>query len=196
MNAASAKAVTERKNKTEFMTQRQAFLRTESSKLVQAHVFAADKQIDCFKVLDRPVDAGVLKKGGSMFVRFILFAATVALAAAASTQLLAQAGSDRIRGEVPAAQAAQFIGKVATVCGAVAGTRFAENAEGQPTFLFVGANFPQHQFSVRIWGRDRAEFSPAPDTLSGKTVCASGEIRSANGRPEIVVRRQRDLVAR
>ena len=131
-----------------------------------------------------------------MSVRFISFAAIVALAVAASAQLLAQAGSARIRGDIPAAQAAQFIGKEGIVCGPVAGARFAENAEGQPTYLFVGANFPQHQFSVRIWGRDRGEFSPDPGSLSGKTVCASGEIRSANGRPEIVVRRQRDLVVR
>jgi len=106
---------------------------------------------------------------------------------------LAQAGGNRVRGEVPAVQAAEFVGKEATVCGVVDGSRYAENAEGQPTYLFMGGNFPQHKFSARIWGRDRASFDPPPDQLAGKTVCVSGEIRTANGRPEIVVRGARNL---
>ena len=108
----------------------------------------------------------------------------------------AQAGGNRIRGEIPAAQAGEFIGKEGTVCGVVDGTRFAENAEGQPTFLFMGGNFPAHKFSARIWGRDRASFNPPPDQLGGKTVCVTGDIRTANGRPEIVVRGPRNLTVK
>lgn len=106
---------------------------------------------------------------------------------------LAQAGSNRVRGEIPAAEANGFVGKEGTVCGVVDGARFAENTEGQPTFLFMGGNFPGHKFSARIWGRDRGDFDPAPETLTGKTVCVTGEIRTANGRPEIVVRGARNL---
>jgi hypothetical protein len=105
----------------------------------------------------------------------------------------AQAGSNRIRGEIPAAEANGFVGKEGTVCGVVAGTRFAENAEGQPTFLFMGGNFPAHKFSARVWGRDRDSFDPKPEALTGKTVCVTGEIRTSNGRPEIVVRGARNL---
>ena len=110
-----------------------------------------------------------------------------------SPPAVAQAGSNRIRGEIPAVQAGQFIGKEGTVCGVVDGARYAENAEGQPTYLFMAGNFPSHQFSARIWGRDRGDFNPAPETLTGKTVCVTGEIRTANGRPEIVVRGARNL---
>ena len=119
---------------------------------------------------------------------------TIALASlAAASQAVAQAGGNRIRGEIPAVQAGQFVGKQGTVCGTVDGARFAENTEGQPTFLFMGGNFPGHKFSARIWGRDRGEFSTAPETLAGKTVCVTGDIRTANGRPEIVVRGARNL---
>ena len=106
---------------------------------------------------------------------------------------LAQAGSNRVRGEIPAADANGFVGKEGTVCGVVDGARFAENAEGQPTFLFMGGNFPGHKFSARVWGRDRDAFDPKPEALTGKTVCVSGEIRTSNGRPEIVVRGVRNL---
>ena len=129
-----------------------------------------------------------------MSIRSIASCLIVAAVAAAVAPLaVAQAGANRVRGELDAEQAAQFIGKEATVCGVVDGARYSENAEGQPTVLFMGGNFPAHKFSVRIWGRDRAEFDPAPDALVGKTVCVSGEIRSANGRPEIVARAPRDL---
>ena len=113
--------------------------------------------------------------------------------ATSSPPAMAQAGSNRIRGEIPAAEANGFVGKEGTVCGVVDGARYAENAEGQPTFLFMGGTFPSHKFSARIWGRDRADFNPAPDTLTGKTVCVTGEIRTSDGRPEIVVRGARNL---
>jgi hypothetical protein len=107
---------------------------------------------------------------------------------AAPSMLQAQAGSGPVRGKVPAAQAGEFLGRRATVCGSVASARYAENAEGQPTFLFIGAAFPNHPFSVRIWGRDREKFGIDLTSLAGKTVCATGEIGRANNRPEIVVR--------
>jgi hypothetical protein len=124
----------------------------------------------------------------------IALLSTVAIAALAAASVAhAQAGSNRIRGQIPAVEANGFVGKEGTVCGLVDGTRFAENAEGQPTYLFMGGNFPAHKFSARIWGRDRGDFNPAPETLAGKTVCVTGEIRTANGRPEIIVRGARNL---
>ncbi len=128
-----------------------------------------------------------------MTVRPSVVCVSAASAILLSPMLAAQAGGNRVRGEIPAAQAAEFVGKEATVCGAVDGARFAENAEGQPTFLFMGGNFLGHKFSARIWGRDRGNFDPPPDQLVGKTVCVTGEIRTANGRPEIVVRGARNL---
>lgn len=126
---------------------------------------------------------------------FVVCLAALA-AAIPSPELAAQAGANRVRGEVPAVQAKEFIGKEATVCGVVDGTRFAENAEGQPTFLFMAGNFPAHQFSARIWGRDRSSFDPPPDQLVGKLVCVTGDIRTSNGRPEIVVRGPRHLTVK
>lgn len=105
----------------------------------------------------------------------------------------AQAGSGAVRGQVPATQAAEFIGREATVCGPVSSARFAENAEGQPTYLFIGAAFPNHPFSARIWGRDREKVGVDLATLAGKNVCVTGEITRANNRPEIVVRTARSL---
>ena len=126
-------------------------------------------------------------------MRTVLLCTAAVASLAAASLAVAQAGSNRVRGEIPVVQAGQFIGKEGTVCGTVDGARFAENAEGQPTYLFMGGNFPAHKFSARIWGRDRGQFSEAPETLAGRTVCVTGDIRTANGRPEIVVRGARNL---
>ena len=126
-------------------------------------------------------------------MRTVLLCSIAIASLAAATLAGAQAGGNRVRGEIPAVQAGQFIGKEGTVCGTVDGARFAENAEGQPTYLFMGGNFPGHKFSARIWGRDRGGFNPAPETLAGRTVCVTGDIRTANGRHEIVIRGARNL---
>lgn len=121
-----------------------------------------------------------------------LLLGTLATSVLAAGFAHAQAGAV-VRGQVPASQAAEFVGREATVCGEVATARFAENAEGQPTFLFIGGAFPNHPFSARIWGRDRDKFGGDLTALVGKTVCVSGEIGRANNRPEIVVRGARNL---
>ncbi len=123
-------------------------------------------------------------------------ALVVALSAAtlmAATHAAAQASANRLRGQIAPAQAAQFVGKEATVCGPVAGARFAETAEGQPTYLSIGGAFPNHPFAARIWGRDLPALGVDPKSLEGKTVCVTGQIGTANNRPEIVVRGARSL---
>jgi hypothetical protein len=128
--------------------------------------------------------------------RFPLVPAALVALLSVPASALGQAGAGAVRGEIPAAQAGEFVGRTATVCGVVDGTRFAETTEGQPTFLFMAGNFPNHRFSARIWGRDRGDFDPPPEQLAGQTVCVTGEIRTANGRPEIIVRAARNLRVR
>jgi len=112
---------------------------------------------------------------------------------AAATALPAIANAQAVRGQIPAEGAAEFVGREANVCGVVVGARYAENSEGQPTFMYMGADFPRHVFSIRIWGRDRSKWTTPPEQLTGMTVCAEGEIRNANGRPEIVVNNPRQM---
>ena len=88
---------------------------------------------------------------------------------------------------IPADMATRFTGKAGTVCGKVGKARFAENAEGTPTFLYMGGNFPRHTFTARIPGDARAKFKPAPEELEGKDVCVIGTIERDASRAEIVV---------
>ena len=88
---------------------------------------------------------------------------------------------------IPADMATRFTGKAGTVCGKVGKARFAENAEGTPTFLYMGGSFPRHTFTARIPGDARAKFKPAPEELEGKDVCVIGNIERDQSRAEIVV---------
>ena len=87
-------------------------------------------------------------------------------------------------------EAGQYAGEERQVCGPVAGTHFAEDSRGKPTFLNVGEDYPSpKRFVVLIWGDDRHNFPSAPeDYYEGKTICASGEIQEYEGVFEIEIR--------
>ena len=115
---------------------------------------------------------------------------TLSLAVAGAALLMPAAPANsqsQIDNAIPADMAARFTGKAGTVCGKVGKARFAENAEGTPTFLYMGGNFPRHTFTARIPGDARAKFKPAPEELEGKDVCVIGTIERDQSRAEIVV---------
>mgnify|MGYP003583179263 FL=1 len=109
----------------------------------------------------------------------ILILATAMAAAAPLSALAADA--------IPAEQAARFVGKDGMVCGKVEKTRYAQNSEGEPTFLYMGGTFPRHTFSARIPGDQRGKFKPTPEELEGRDICVIGTIQRDASRAEIAV---------
>lgn len=94
---------------------------------------------------------------------------------------------------IPAEQAARHVGKSGMVCGKVERTRHAQNTEGEPTFLYMGGNFPRHTFSARIPGSIRDSFRPSPEELQGRDICVIGSIQRDASRAEIVVSSSSDI---
>jgi len=90
-------------------------------------------------------------------------------------------------------QATRFVGQSGMVCGKVEKTRYAENSEGQPTFLYMGGAFPRHTFSARIPNDQRGKFNPSPEALEGRDVCVLGTIVRDASRAEIAVRSPADI---
>ena len=83
-----------------------------------------------------------------------------------------------------APEAAVHIGEEATICGVVASATFAARSRRQPTFLNLDKPYPNHIFTVVIWGTDRAAFSPPPEVAyRNKRVCVTGFIKEYRGRP-------------
>lgn len=86
-------------------------------------------------------------------------------------------------------EAAKLFGQSKTVCGKVVSPKYAEKSKGQPTFLNLNQPYPNHIFTIVIWGDDRGKFQKPPETLyDGKNVCVSGLIVEHKSIPQIVVK--------
>ncbi|NLW96253.1 hypothetical protein [Luteimonas wenzhouensis] len=89
--------------------------------------------------------------------------------------------------------AVRHAGQTGMVCGKVEKTRYAENSEGQPTFLHMGGMFPRHTFSARIPQELRGRFRPTPEELEGRDVCVIGTIQRDASRAEIAIASPNDV---
>jgi len=90
--------------------------------------------------------------------------------------------------EVPAAEADQYAGRVARVCGRVASAAHIGSVRGAPTFLNFDQAYPNQVFTVVIWGSNRGKFERPPERMyDGRTICVTGEIETYKGRPQIEV---------
>lgn len=85
-----------------------------------------------------------------------------------------------------ASEARTHIGSEATVCGKVMSPRYAPSTRGQPTFLNLDKPYPDQEFTVVIWGSDRAKFGTPEVVYRDKSICVSGKIQEYQGRAEIV----------
>lgn len=80
------------------------------------------------------------------------------------------------------------MGDSVTVCSKVYGTRYLEQSEKQPTFLNIGATYPNSLLTVVIFGESRKSFNNAPEKMyADKNVCIIGRLSEFKGKAEIVV---------
>ena len=97
--------------------------------------------------------------------------------------------SDSSDTSIGAQEAASSVGQRSTVCGEVVDTRYASSSRGQPTFLNFEKSFPNHVFTVVIWGDERPRFTSRPEShYLGENVCATGLIETFDGKPQIIAR--------
>jgi DNA/RNA endonuclease YhcR with UshA esterase domain len=93
------------------------------------------------------------------------------------------------RGATSWQRASSLVGKVATIQGRVAGTRYAASTNGSPTFLNLGVNYPNpNRFTVLIWIENRAAFGRPEVRYRGRTICVRGLVQTYQGVPEIIAR--------
>ncbi len=71
-------------------------------------------------------------------------------------------------------------------CGTVASVYRDVHGGGQPTFVDLGHDYPDQDFTVVIWQRDLYRFDPPPSSWEGKRICVTGRVKTYKGRPEII----------
>lgn len=86
-------------------------------------------------------------------------------------------------GAVEWSKASQYVGKTATFYGKVVDAEYASSSNSSPTFLDLGAAYPDtDRLSIVIWGKNRKNFSSAPESLyKGKTIAVTGEVYKYDG---------------
>ena len=93
----------------------------------------------------------------SRALRALLMAVMVAVASCAGPA-----------GSLTPADARTHVGEHATVCGIVTSAKFASGTRRQPTFLNLDRPYPDHIFTVVIWGSDRAAFGRSPNSCASE----------------------------
>ena len=98
-------------------------------------------------------------------------------------------GSDDTTGKpITAEQANANVGSRKTVCGLVASADYAQSSSGRPTFINLDKPYPNHSFTLVIWGDNRGNFGEPPErTYMNQRICVTGMIESYRNSPQIVV---------
>lgn len=82
-------------------------------------------------------------------------------------------------------QAADHIGQHETVCGSIASEHTAYGSRGIPTFINLDQPYPNQDFTIVVWGDDRATVGQLP---SSGQLCVTGYIKEYRGLPEMELR--------
>jgi hypothetical protein len=125
-----------------------------------------------------------------------VIAITMALSSTAGAQSPSTTAQPSLTcsGAVSWQRAGSLVGRVATIQGHVAGTRYAASSNGSPTFLNLGVNYPNpSRFTVVIWIENRAAFGRPEVRYRGRTMCVRGRVQSYQGVPEIIARSTRQI---
>ena len=117
-------------------------------------------------------------------------AGAVAAANASDAEAVALCGP----GAVLSTRAGQLVGRQATVAVPRVTASYQPNTRGQPTFL-NDAPYPNHVFTAVVWGTDRKQFQPAPESWQGKSLCVTGPVELYQQRPQITINSSSQLRA-
>ena len=98
---------------------------------------------------------------------------------------------------ISAAESVKHMGETITVCDKVYGTKFLESTSSAPTFLNMGAAYPNSPFSVVIFGSNRPNFKEKPELYyDNKKVCVTGTIKEYKGKPEMIISNESEIKIR
>jgi hypothetical protein len=83
----------------------------------------------------------------------------------------------------------QHIGDSVVVCGKAYGGRHLKSAKNSPTFLNIGAKYPDQLLTVVIWGDVRKDFTAKPEEdFANKDICITGKVELYKEKSQIEIR--------
>jgi len=95
------------------------------------------------------------------------------------------------KGQIVPSQAKYYIGEETTVCGTAVSTKFNKNGKANPTYINLDKKFPNHEFTVVIFGKNRMNFSFEPEQyLYGRKICVTGKVEEWKGIPQMIIEQE------
>ena len=86
---------------------------------------------------------------------------------------------------IDAAEAKEYIDRVALVCGMVVDTHYAQTSTGRPTYINFEEAYPNAVFTAVIWEDDRENFPFDASSMLGLDLCVYGKITRYRGKPQM-----------
>ena len=97
------------------------------------------------------------------------------------------------KGMFNSVQAKYHIGKTATICGTVVGTR--KTVKAQAIYLNFDRLHPNQDFYATIWSYNGPNFSYDPETyLLNKRICVTGKVTMFDEIPRISINNEKEIV--
>ena len=91
-------------------------------------------------------------------------------------------------------EAIRYVGDYKTVCGEIVSSTYASYSNGKPTFLNLDKSYPNHIFTIVIWGNNRYNFeSNLEDYYLYKNVCVEGKIETYKGKAQIEAKKSSQI---
>ncbi|PAU93816.1 hypothetical protein CK503_09075 [Aliifodinibius salipaludis] len=91
--------------------------------------------------------------------------------------------------QISAAEAVNYIGTPAKVCGNVVSADYIREIDGNPTFLNFEKPYPSQLFTAVIWEEDRSKWSSPPQQKFAKGhICVIGIVEMHERTPQIIVK--------
>ena len=100
-----------------------------------------------------------------------------------STSLYAQT-------EIKLEEEKDHVGATIKVKAKIFGVAYLKNAKNTPTFINLGAAYPNQLLTVVIWGdvRKKLDYSPEEKKYAQGMAAVSGKVELYNGKPQIVIK--------
>lgn len=94
---------------------------------------------------------------------------------------------------IPPEKAIEKLNEKTTVCSEVSQVYFAKGSNGQPTYLNLGGDFPNHSFTIVVWGANKEKFSYDLKDLEGKKISVTGIVAEYRGKAQIIVEEESQI---
>jgi len=90
----------------------------------------------------------------------------------------------------------KHIGDSVSISATIYGGKYLEHIKGSPTFLNVGADYPNAPRTLVMWSDVRKEFPKKPPEvlLVGKDCLIFGKIELYKGKPQIVIHSRKQII--